>query len=134
MVISGSLVTTFAINTEPMNNIEKVSINGESAIIDEIESLRSEFEKHFLREDGSYVVATYSNPVHYEEDGEWKEINNNLILTNDEKSESGNAMYVTKSSPTTISIPQSFSNEQKYLQPIRVIQLVLVLIILQTLN
>lgn len=113
MVISGSLVTTFAINTEPMNNIEKVSINGESAIIDEIESLRSEFEKHFLREDGSYVVATYSNPVHYEEDGEWKEINNNLILTNDEKSESGNAMYVTKSSPTSISIPQSFSNEQK---------------------
>lgn len=113
MVISGSLVTTFAINTEPMNNTEKVSINGESAIIDEIESLRSEFEKHFLREDGSYVVATYSNPVHYEEDGKWKEINNSLILTNDEKSESGNAMYVTKSSPTSISIPQCFSNEQK---------------------
>lgn len=113
MVFTSSLVTTYALNEKQKNNIEVMSINRESVIIDEEESLRGEFEKHFLCEDGSYIVATYPNPVHYKENGEWKEINNSLILSNDIKSESGQAMYVTKSSPTAITIPQSFSNEQK---------------------
>lgn len=41
-------------------------------------SMRSSNVKYFLNEDHSYTVAVYPDPVHYLEDGEWKEINNQL--------------------------------------------------------
>ena len=83
-----------------------------SKIVGEVNELRDEYEKHFICEDGSYIVATYTNPVHYKENGQWKEINNNLELANDAKI-SSKAMYTPKSGPMDIKIPQSFSNGQK---------------------
>ncbi len=47
-------------------------------IVEEVVSLRGEYEKHFLCEDGTYLVATYPEPVHYAQDGEWVEIDNTL--------------------------------------------------------
>lgn len=49
-------------------------------IVREVTELREESVKHFLCEDGSYIAATYSAPVHYKENGEWKEIDNSLSL------------------------------------------------------
>ena len=43
-----------------------------SKIVGEVSELREEYAKHFVCEDGSYVVATYTEPVHYKENGEWK--------------------------------------------------------------
>ncbi len=84
-----------------------------SKIVMEVTELREESVKHFLCEDGSYVAATYSEPVHYKEKGEWKEINNRLELTDDVKSSSGKAMYTPKAGPMDVRIPQSFSNGQR---------------------
>lgn len=84
-----------------------------SKIVREAYELREEYAKYFLCEDGSYVAATYSNPVHYKENGRWREINNNLELSDDVMSASGKAMYAPKSGPMDVSIPQSFSNGQK---------------------
>ncbi len=84
-----------------------------SKIVREVNDLREEYVKHFLCEDGSYIVATYSEPVHYKENGQWKEINNNLELTSDVRSTSGKAMYTPKSGAMDVRIPQSFSNGQK---------------------
>ena len=84
-----------------------------SKIVAEVEALREENTKHFLCEDGSYIATTYSEPVHYKENGEWKEIDNTLKLSNNVKSSSGKAMYVPKSTDTEVKIPQSFSDGQK---------------------
>ena len=48
-------------------------------------SLREESVKHFRLEDGSFVAAQYSTPVHYlDESGEWQDINNTLTESGSE--------------------------------------------------
>ncbi len=47
-------------------------------LLGEIESMRTENTKTFQRVDGSYVVAMYSDTVHYQKDGKWENINNSL--------------------------------------------------------
>ncbi len=45
----------------------------------EVEERREESVKHFRLEDGSYIAAQYSLPVHYLNDnGEWQDIDNSL--------------------------------------------------------
>ena len=82
-------------------------------IVREVTELREESVKHFLCEDGSYIAATYSAPVHYKENGEWKEIDNSLSLDRSTLSESGKPTYTTKAGGLSVSIPQSFSEGQK---------------------
>ncbi|MFV0342783.1 MAG: DNRLRE domain-containing protein [Anaerocolumna sp.] len=53
----------------------------------EIESERSAYEKHFYMSDRSIQAVIYSEPVHYLEDGEWKEIDNTLALEQSQSSE-----------------------------------------------
>lgn len=84
-----------------------------SKIVREVTELREESVKHFLCEDGSYIAATYSAPVHYKENGEWKEIDNSLSLDSSTLSESGKPTYTTKAGGLSVSIPQSFSEGQK---------------------
>lgn len=89
--------------------VEKV----EAKIVREVTELREESVKHFLCEDGSYIAATYSAPVHYKENGEWKEIDNSLSLDRTTLSEVGKPTYTTKAGGLDVSIPQSFSDGQK---------------------
>ena len=84
-----------------------------SKIVREVTELREESVKHFLCEDGSYIAATYSAPVHYKENGEWKEIDNSLSLDRTTLSKSGKPTYTTKAGGLDISIPQSLSDGQK---------------------
>ena len=48
--------------------------SAEVTVVREEESLRGEFEKHFLMSDGSYQAVVYSYPVHELVDGVWVEI------------------------------------------------------------
>jgi len=84
-----------------------------SKIVCEVNELREEKTKYFICEDGSYIAASYSEPIHYEDNGEWKEINNELELNSTFKSRTGKAMYTPKSGALDIQIPQSFSSGQK---------------------
>lgn len=84
-----------------------------SKIVREVTELREESVKHFLCEDGSYIAATYSAPVHYKENGEWREIDNSLSLDRTTLSESGKPTYTTKAGGLSVSIPQNFSDGQK---------------------
>ncbi len=49
-------------------------------IIGEDESLRTEDTKHFILSNGTKIAARYEVPVHYEVNGEWKDIDNTLTL------------------------------------------------------
>jgi RHS repeat-associated protein len=62
----------------------------------EVVSERTESTKTFLREDGSYVVAMYDDVIHYEDNGEFKNIDNSLIYndTSDEYSNKENKFSI----------------------------------------
>lgn len=117
-----TILTTFSV-TMPVfaagnlfgKDIDELYVQEEmtSKIVSEVTELRNEYEKHFACEDGSFVVATYNDPVHYKENGQWKEIDNSLRLTTDAKSSSGKSMYTPKAGIVDVEIPQSFSNGQK---------------------
>ena len=51
-------------------------VTEEVAVLWEDETLRGEYEKHFLMSDGSYQAVVYSYPVHEMVDGAWVEIEN----------------------------------------------------------
>lgn len=48
----------------------------------EIISKRGAKEKHFLREDGTFVARVYNDDIHYKKDGKYEEIDNSLVKRN----------------------------------------------------
>lgn len=84
-------------------------------IVSEDVSKREISSKHFLCEDGSYLVAAFSSPVHYDDNGVLKDIDNRLMLNSSAKSASGKATYTPKASGLSVSIPQDFSNGQQFI-------------------
>ena len=65
------------------DNAVSTTLSGEDAhILSEDTTLRDEYTKHFVLSDGSMLAASYSAPVHYYEDEEWKDIDNTLVSEN----------------------------------------------------
>ena len=60
----------------------------------EIPEKRDRFTKHFQTEHKQCVAAVYPRPVHFEEEGKWKEIDNRLEL----KTENGKEYYGNRDS------------------------------------
>ena len=59
---------------------DTVSDVAEPEILAEDVSKRDEFEKHYIRSDGTYVAVTYDNAVHYkDENGVWQDVDNKVI-------------------------------------------------------
>ena len=89
-----SAVPVWAANGEPAQSVEETSVvsqteqsqtttqeefatpdtSAEVTVAREEESLRGEFEKHFLMSDGTYQAVVYSYPVHELVDDTWEEI------------------------------------------------------------
>lgn len=44
----------------------------------EVTELRGEYEKHYRLTDGSFMAVQYQVPVHYQDDGQWVDIDNTL--------------------------------------------------------
>lgn len=95
MLLFSALPMSASANDESTNEVA-------SKIVREVVELREESVKHFLCEDGSYIAVSYAEPVHYEKNGEWLEIDNTLVLSSENT-------YVPKSSDLAVSIPKSFS-------------------------
>ena len=66
-------------NTSTSTDSEKP----EGKILREITEKRGSNVKYFLLDDGSYEADVYKEPVHYFENGEWKDIDNSLQEEND---------------------------------------------------
>ena len=89
-----SAVPVWAANGEPAQSVEETSVvsqteqsqtttqeelatpdtSAEVTVVREEESLRGEFEKHFLMSDGTYQAVVYSYPVHELVNGVWVEL------------------------------------------------------------
>ena len=55
----------------------------EAQIVGEVIENRTEYSKEFRLDNGLIIAAVYTNPVHYQDDGEWKDIDNTLVTASD---------------------------------------------------
>ena len=53
-------------------------VTEEVEIVEEVIDKRSEFSKEYKLSNGLHMSTVYADPVHYEEDGQWKDIDNTL--------------------------------------------------------
>lgn len=64
-------------NGEPIYDEESGKAE-DAYIVGEAYDARDEFQKDYRLSDGSFIAVEYGVPVHYEEDGEWQDIDNRL--------------------------------------------------------
>lgn len=69
---------------EFLQEASKDSKKIEGKIISELNEKRERNIKHFLKDDMTYEAVEYALPVHYEERGQWKDIDNSLVETKEE--------------------------------------------------
>lgn len=101
MILGLSLIAgAEEINNNTTNNHE---------IIMEDTSRREQYSKHFLTKDGSYIAATYAEPVHYNKDGKWIDIDNTL---NETKNEAGETVYENKDNSFKVKFGSSADNNK----------------------
>ncbi|MBQ7363870.1 MAG: hypothetical protein IJW48_05435, partial [Clostridia bacterium] len=81
----GSIGDTDDVLSDYVNNAEtEEDTTNYISEVYEITELREESVKHFRREDGSFVAAQYTSPVHYMDDnGTWQDIDNTLTEGSD---------------------------------------------------
>lgn len=93
--------------TKPITTTPTISTNStESAtIVAEVPEGRSEYTKEFLLSNGLHMSTVYAEPVHYEKDGKWEDIDNTLVTTLD-------GTYKNTAGPWEVSFPQSFGSSQ----------------------
>jgi len=80
----------------------------EDAIVAELPEGRTEYTKEFLLSNGLHMAAVYDQPVHYEKDGKWENINNTLTAAAD-------GTYKNTAGVWEVSFPQS-SNQAVTIQ------------------
>ena len=69
MAISSLPLAVFAANANKDSSVENVpssitEVNGDVSVLYEDTDRRSEYAKHYLLSDGSYVAVQYSEPIH----------------------------------------------------------------------
>lgn len=75
-------------------------------ILEEDETMRTQYTKYFLLSDGTYQATTYSTPIHYEdENGQWIDIDNTL----DAQMSGEETIYLAENGNTILSFPESLN-------------------------
>jgi len=88
MLISCFPNSVIAQTSKVPTNVSKVGnattpIKKEPKILKEVVEKRESNIKHFLMDDMSYEAVVYSGPVHYLDNGQWKDIDNSLTPQKD---------------------------------------------------
>ena len=113
-----STTPTAGANTQTLTQ-DNLELSTENIVIDETlladasvlyenEDKRSEFSKDFTLSNGFSLAAVYPYAVHYEEDGQWKEIDHTLVAA----IEQGNAVYKNKAGAWDVSFPQTLTSNK----------------------
>ena len=84
-------------------NVESVRA---AEIVEEDVERRTEFIKEFKMSNGLQMAAVYGTAVHYEEDGQWKEIDNTLVS----KISNGTAVYTNTAGVWDVSFPAQLTS------------------------
>lgn len=78
---------------------------GTERIVEEDTSKRGESYKEYILNNGLRLATIYPSAIHYEDDGEWKDIDNTLIATRS----GGKAYYTNTAGKWNVRFPQSLS-------------------------
>lgn len=81
---------------------------GEATIVEEIVDARTEYSKEYLMSNGLNMIVVYPEAVHYEENNEWKEIDNTLKAVGT----GANASYINTAGEWTVSFPQQLNSNK----------------------
>jgi len=101
----------FAAAAEELNSVwdnPNGNALGYSPLTGEIESERGEYSKDFRREDGAVERVIYSDPVHFEQNGEWQTIDNTLVA---ETGADGILRYKNTAGDFTVRFGENLSGE-----------------------
>ena len=75
-------LSVFAAETNPISTTEPIidapEATDDTHVIAELSEKRTEYTKEFRLSNGLHMAVVYANPVHYEKDGQWAEIDNTL--------------------------------------------------------
>lgn len=109
-ITAAALSLLFVFSIIPASALDSLSVEETTAkIVSEVTEMREESVKYFLCDDGSYIAATYAAPVHYNENGVWKEIDNTLTLS----SKSGETVYSTKGG-LNVTVPSELGSGKRF--------------------
>lgn len=103
---AGTTVTNSAETQEP----DTEEIKPAPTVLRELEGEREEKVKHFLMSDHSVQAVLYSEPVHYQEDGEWKEIDNTLSFEKAKNEDDFNG-YTNKEADFSVKLADNSSED-----------------------
>ena len=73
----------YALELEATDTVKPVTgqTSQEITVLGELTEKRTEYTKEFRLSNGLNLATVYAEPVHYQEDGQWKEIDNTLVST-----------------------------------------------------
>lgn len=110
MITAAALSLLFVFSIISASALDSLSVEETTAkIVSEVTEMREESVKYFLCDDGSYIAATYAAPVHYNENGVWKEIDNTLTPS----SKSGETVYSTKGG-LNVTVPSILGSGKRF--------------------
>lgn len=81
---------------------------GEIIIAENIKN-RGKYQKEYIMSNGIRKVEIYADAVHYDNNGQWEEIDNTLVKTTSNL----NSAYVNTAGIWQVSLPDSFSSTEK---------------------
>ncbi len=104
--------------SENAENVDDITVSSEETeteeneaeIVSEMEDMRTEYTKYFRMSDGSYMAAQYAQPIHYEENGEWKEYDYSITEDTNENE------FVIENSDSEMSFPEEFSDDEAQIE------------------
>lgn len=109
-ITAAALSLLFVFSIIPASALDSLSVEETAAkIVSEVTEMREESVKYFLCDDGSHIAATYAAPVHYNENGVWKEIDNTLTPS----SKSGETVYSTKGG-LNVTVPSDLGSGKRF--------------------
>ena len=100
------LAASIQTQTGTSNITDKADVNTEAVyILGEVVQNRTKYSKEFRMSNGLKMATLYAQAIHYEDNGEWKEIDNTLKISGTGK----NAAFTNTAGPWTVSFPQQMS-------------------------
>ncbi len=95
-------VQSFALGSIESNQQATLVEDAPLEILAEVEEKRTEYSKEYILSNGLHMAQLYASAVHYEENGQWKEIDNTLKTSGIGK----NGVLTNTQGPWQVSFPQ----------------------------
>ncbi len=106
-------LTVFASALERYNHARDFQLEAtekvESPIAFEVTEQREENLKIYQRKDGSYSAFASATPIHYRENGEWKDIDNTLV----ERKINGDTVLTNKNNSYQVEFPEELTSNSE---------------------